>query len=335
MSPTVKDVAREAGVSRTTVSNVFNGKEKYSRETEEAVLGAARKLGYKPNLAAQSLITNKSHLIGLILPSYVDKSTLTNSPFYNMIIDGVYAVLQNEAYYDVIISCVPNHKALAQVSDWADTRNVDGIIAIGQYDPDFLTSLEQKQIPVVLIDNYQAQVPAFSYINSDDEMGGYLAARKLIDCGYRNVALCCIAPESPVIQRRAAGYRRAIDEAGCRPVYFEGKTFGAFEDGKLLGEAIAAAQVDAAFCTEDMLAIGVLHTLLRLGVKVGPDFGLVGFDNFPMSGYVFPELTTIDQSIAEKGELTTTMLLNILKGEASGGDRLVLPVRLVERQTTR
>src|SRR5689334_2511134 len=158
MTVTVKDVAREAGVSRTTVSNVFNGRAKYSSETEEAVLDAARRLGYKPNLAAQSLITNKSHLIGLILPSYVDKNTLTNSPFYNIIIDGVYAVLQDEAYYDVIISCVPNQKALAQVSDWADTRNVDGIIAIGQYDPEFLMALEAKEIPVVLIDNYQAQL---------------------------------------------------------------------------------------------------------------------------------------------------------------------------------
>jgi LacI family transcriptional regulator len=335
MTVTVKDVAREAGVSRTTVSNVFNGKDKYSRETEEAVLGAARRLGYKPNLAAQSLITNKSHLIGLVLPSYVDKSTLTNSPFYNIIIDGVYAVLQDEAYYDVIISCVPNQKALAQVSDWADIRNVDGIIAIGQFDQDFLEALEDKDIPVVLIDNYQPQLPGLSYINSDDETGGYLATKRLIAGGYQRIARCTIAPLSPVMQKRTAGYQRAMREAAMPEYYFEGDTFSAFDDGTRIGEALVAAGMDAAFCTEDLLAVGVLQTLSRSGVRTGPDFGLVGFDNIPVTRYVYPELTTIDQNIAEKGEITTTTLLNILKGTAMTGTRLILPVRLTERQSTR
>jgi LacI family transcriptional regulator len=298
-------------------------------------MDAARRLGYKPNLAAQSLITNKSHLIGLILPSYVDKNTLTNSPFYNIIIDGVYAVLQDEAYYDVIISCVPNQKALDQVSDWADTRNVDGIIAIGQYDPEFLMALEAKEIPVVLIDNYQAQLPGLAYVNSDDERGGYLATARLIAAGYQRIARCSIAPQSPVMQRRSAGYQRALHEAGLEAHYFEGPTFDAFADGKQIGEALAASGMDAAFCTEDLLAVGALHTLSRLGVRVGPDFGLVGFDNIPMSTYVFPELTTIDQSIAEKGEITTTTLLDILKGSAETNARLMLPVNLIERQTVR
>ena len=334
MTITVKDVAREAGVSRTTVSNVFNGREKYSKETEEAVLSAAKKLGYKPNLAAQSLITNKSHLIGLILPSYVDKNTLTNSPFYNIIIDGVYSVLRDEAYYDVIISCVPNRQALVQVSDWADIRNVDGLIAIGEYDLDFLRAMEAKEIPVVLIDNYQQQIPAFSYINSDDETGGYLAAHKLIECGYQNIALCSIAPHSPLMQKRYAGYQRAMREAGCAEHYFEGSTFSAFENGKELGEALVSHQIDAAFCTEDMLAVGVLHSLQSMGIRVGPDFGLIGFDNIPMSHYIYPELTTVDQNIAEKGEVATTTLLNIVKEDSLKGTRLILPVNLIERNTT-
>jgi DNA-binding LacI/PurR family transcriptional regulator len=333
---TVKDVAREAGVSRTTVSNVFNGRAKYSRETEEAVLEAARRLSYKPNLAAQSLITNKSHLIGLVLPSYVDKTTLTNSPFYNIIIDGVTSVLRDVAYYDVILSCVSDDdQALNQVSDWADVRNVDGIIAIGQYDSEFLKALEAKEIPVILIDNYQRQFPTFSYINSDDEMGGYLATRRLIESGHANIALCSIAPQSPLMQRRYAGYQRAMQEAHYPEHYFEGSTFSAFEDGKSLGESLVSQGIDAAFCTEDMLAVGVLHTLVRMGVNVGSDFGLVGFDNIPMSRYIYPELTTVDQNIAEKGETATRTLLNILKEDSLRGTRLILPVSLVERSTTR
>ena len=107
MSVTVVDVAKEAGVSRTTVSNVFNNRARYSEETRQAVLAAAKKLGYKPNLAAKSLITNQSHLIGIILPSYVDSNTMTFSPFYNIIIDSVFSILRNEIYYDPIIFSVP------------------------------------------------------------------------------------------------------------------------------------------------------------------------------------------------------------------------------------
>jgi DNA-binding LacI/PurR family transcriptional regulator len=153
LSITVIDVAKEAGVSRTTVSNVFSGKGKFSPETRQAVLSAVKTLGYKPNLAARSLITNQSRLIGLILPSYVDTNTLTNSPFYNIIMDSVYSVLRNEAYYDLLIFAVPYRESLVKVSEWIDARNADGILASGEYDQDFLKDLNSKAIPVVLIDN--------------------------------------------------------------------------------------------------------------------------------------------------------------------------------------
>lgn len=331
---TVIDVAKEAGVSRTTVSNVFNGKAKYSKETEEAVLAAAKKLGYRPNLAAQALITNKSHLIGLILPSYVDKATLTNSPFYNIIIDGVYSMLQHAMYYDVIIFCLPNTQAHDEISDWIATRGVDGIIAVGQYEPAFLRELEAKSISVVFIDSYQHQSPNFWYINSDDEMGGYLATRTLIESGYHEIAICMLASHSPLMQRRYAGYRRAMADAGYREHFFEGSSYNAFESGKQLASALIEHNIDAAFCTEDMLAVGVMQSLVAMGVQIGSVFGLVGFDNVPMSRYIYPELTTIDQSIAEKGEVAARTLLDILKGDSTKGTRLILPVQVIERGTT-
>jgi len=335
MSVTVIDVAKEAGVSRTTVSNVFNNRAKYSDETRNAVLAAAKKLGYKPNLAAKSLITNKSRLIGMILPSYVDTNTLTNSPFYNIIIDSVYSVLRNEAYYDLIIFSVPYKEKLQQVSDWIDARSVDGILVIGEYDQDFLQDLNSKNIPAVLIDNYsRATYSNFSYINSDDETGGYLAAQKLIAGGYKKIGLCSVSLNSPLMQKRYEGYKRALNEAGYKVYVFDG-TGSPFEAGMKLGEMLIAQQIDAAFSTEDTLAIGVLHSLLKKGIRVGQDFGLVGFDNINNGRQVYPELTTIDQSIFEKGETATKTLLNILNKKNSLGSRLVLPVHLISRETTR
>jgi len=333
MSVTVIDVAKEAGVSRTTVSNVFSGKAKYSDETRKAVLAAAKKLGYKPNLAARSLITNQSRLIGLILPSYVDTNTLTNSPFYNIIMDSVYSVLRDEAYYDLIIFSVPHKEKLLQVSEWIDARNADGILAIGEYDQNFMKDLNSKAIPVVFIDNSSRDNYAnFSYINSDDETGGYLATRHLISKGYEKIALCAVELPGPLMQKRYEGYKRALKEAGCKEYVFD-KVGTPFEAGLQFANLLAAQQINAAFCTEDMVAVGVLHGMLKKGVQVGEGFGLVGFDNIHIGRQVFPELTTIDQNIFEKGETATKTLLKILSKKSSLGSRLILPVHLVARET--
>ncbi len=333
MSITVIDVAKEAGVSRTTVSNVFIGKGKYSDETRDAVLAAAKKLGYKPNLAARSLITNQSRLIGLILPSYVDTNTLTNSPFYNIIMDSVYSVLRDEAYYDLIIFSVPYKEKLTQVSGWIDSRNVDGILAIGEYDQNFLKDLNSKAIPVVLIDNYsRGNYANFSYVNSDDETGGYLGAQYLINKGFKKIALCGVELTGPLMQKRYEGYKHALKEAGLKEYVFD-KIGTPFEAGLQFADSLAAQGFDAAFCTEDMVAVGILHGMHKKDIRVGSDFGLVGFDNIYIGRQVFPELTTIDQTIFEKGETAAKTLLKIINKKTSLGSRLILPVNLVSRET--
>jgi LacI family transcriptional regulator len=337
--PTVIDVAKEAGVSRTTVSNVFGGKGKFSAATHSAVMAAAIKLGYQPNLAARSLKSNSSRLLGLILPSYVDTNTLTNSPFYNIILDSIYAVLREEAYYDLIIFSVPHVDKLARVGEWIDTRNVDGILAVGEYDLDFLQELNERGLPGVLIDNYApGNFSNFTSINSDDENGGYLATRHLIEKGYRHIALCGVDLGGPLMQRRAHGYQTAMHEVGYEEHVFN-TTGVPFEAGMLLADPQFVRQFEAAFCTEDMVAVGLIHGLLKQGVQVGKAFGVVGFDNVNIGRQISPELTTIDQNIFAKGEKAAKTLLSILKKEPKHDKYLpvkdlTLPVRLIVRETT-
>jgi DNA-binding LacI/PurR family transcriptional regulator len=335
MRITVIDVAKAAGVSRTTVSNVLNGRAKCSEETKKVVLAAAKELGYKPNLAAKAMVTNRSNLIGLLLPSYIVKHTLTNSPFYTIIIDGIHSVLRDEEFYDLIIFCLSHRERLSQVSEWLDIRNVDGVIGIGEFDPDFLHELDERPIPTVLIDNYQAGCVNVSHINSDDELGGYLAAKKLIDAGYRKIGICSPAKmkESPLIRKRCEGYQKAINEAGYPEYIMVEKKQNTFDAGLFLGERVYAQGLDAVFCTEDILAVGVLNVMLRKGVKVGKEFGIIGFDNLNIGEQVCPGLSTIDQNIFEKGETAAKTLVRILRKETLLCTRLILPVRLVERES--
>jgi DNA-binding LacI/PurR family transcriptional regulator len=333
MNITVKDVAKAAGVSRTTVSNVFNGRAKCTEETRQAVFAAAKRLGYRPNLAAKSLVTNQSHLIGLLLPSYVDNSTLTHSPFYNIILDGIFSTVRAEAYYDLMVFCIPPNGTLTEVSEWISTRNVDGIIAIGEYEASFLKEMDAKRLPMVFIDNYQTGFTNFSYMNSDDGLGGYIAAKRLLDKGFTRIALCTATLKSPVYYKRYEGYRQALQEAGYEEMIFERDEAIPFEAGQALGERVAQQEIDAVFCTEDLVAIGIMKTLLNKGVQVGQEFGIVGFDNLMTGMYVHPGLTTIDQAILEKGQIAARTLLDILKKDALRCTKLILPVRFVERES--
>jgi LacI family transcriptional regulator len=298
MSITVIDIAKAAGVSRTTVSNVFKGNGKYTDETRNAVLEAAKQLGYKPNLAARSLITNRSYLIGLILPSYVGRDTLTNSPFYNIIMDSIYSILRLQAHYDLIIFSVPSRGELAKVSDWIDTRNVDGILTLGEFDVAFMQDLHARDVPVVLIDNYtfsQGKFSRFSYINSDDQMGGYLATRHLLEKGYKQIALCGLELRGPLMHKRYLGYKQALKEAGRKEHVFD-KVGPPFEAGLQFADVLASQQFDAAFCSEDMVAVGLVHGMLKRGVQVGQACRVVGFDNITIKRQIFPELTAVDIS---------------------------------------
>jgi LacI family transcriptional regulator len=204
---------------------------------------------------------------------------------------------------------------------------------VGEYDQSFLKDLNSKNIPVVLIDNYsRANFSNFSYINSDDESGGYLGAQQLISKGYKKIALCGVELTGPLMQKRYEGYKRAIKEAGLKEYVFD-KVGTPFEAGLQFADTLAAQGFDAVFCTEDMVAVGILHGMHKKGIRVGRDFGLVGFDNIHIGRQVFPALTTVDQNIFEKGETATKTLLKILNKKNSLGSRLILPVSLVSRET--
>jgi DNA-binding LacI/PurR family transcriptional regulator len=134
------------------------------------------------------------------------------------------------------------------------------------------------------------------------------------------------------MQKRYEGYKRAMDEAGLKAHMFN-KSGSPFDAGVQFAEILASQEFDAVFCAEDMVAVGIIHGMLKKGVRVGQDFGVVGFDNIHIGREVYPELTTIDQNIFEKGETATKKLLEILNKRASLGSRMVLPVSLVTRET--
>lgn len=333
MRPTVIDVAKLAGVSRTTVSNVMNGVDKCTAETKERILKAARELGYKPNMAARALVLNKSKIIGLVLPSYVDEKVLTTNPFYNAIIDGVSAALVKEEQYDLIINCALDKK---DINDWIMMRNLDGILMIGEYKKELLQQIDKSGVPIVLIDNYSCDLKYCSFVNIDDEHGGYLAAKQLIDGGYKKIGIAIATLDgknpTPVNIKKRAGYKRALEEAGLEEIVLN-IAIESYEEGLKVGKKIRESSIDALFASSDMVALGVLNVLLRDGVKIPADFGVVGFDNIFIAEQFIPSLTTINQNIFVKGTTAVDLLLQRIKNKDELPRRVILPVELITRET--
>jgi DNA-binding LacI/PurR family transcriptional regulator len=332
MRATIIDIAEASGVSRTTVSNVMNGRSKCSQETRERVLAAARALNYMPNMAARTLVEQRSNLIGLVLPTYIDEQLLTHSPFYNLIIDAVNSRLREAEDYDLIINCVATTRA-ATIREWAMRRCLDGLILVGDFPDECLAELDSLSIPMVFIDSYACRLELAMLVNTDDEAGGYLATKHLVDKGFSRICICTSDLRgSAVNQERYKGYRRAIAEAGRPELFLEAEN-NIFAGGARLADELLARGADAAFVTNDALAAGVVKRLVSLGVAIPKDFGLVGFDDLDICSQMSPELTTVNQDIFGKGKAAMELLLRALRGEKPDR-RIVLPTHLVSRQTT-
>src|SRR5690554_5745210 len=178
---TMKDVAKYSGVSIASVSYVLNGKEsKVSRETQEKIHEAIKHLNYIPNFTARSLVKNSTKLIGVMIPQTEDyKQLLLENPFYSEIISGIESKLREYGYH-LILSGVDEGKSYLDLSI---QRNLDGAIIMGIYPEQFYGEFKEVKIPIVLVDSYINDDNYFSKIGIDDEYGGYLATKYLIDNG--------------------------------------------------------------------------------------------------------------------------------------------------------
>lgn len=332
MRPTVIDIAAAAGVSRTTVSNVMNRRDKYTPEVRDRVLAAARELGYTRNMAAKTLVDHRSNLIGLVLPSYMNSQLLTKSPFYNLIIDGIDDALRATGRYDLLIHCAAVGENTDAIREWAMLRSLDGLILVGEFPDAALRDLDERALPMVLIDAYECALDSPIRVNTDDEYGGFLAGRYLVSRGAKKAAVCSTdIGNSLVNQRRLAGLKRALDEAGLECRNFEAAN-NLFEGGLDIARKIAEYAPDSVFAMNDVLAAGLMKGLVKEGIRIPEDLRMVGFDNLEICSQITPELTTIDQDIFGKATLAIKLLLEAIGG-GNPPRRVVLPVKLVERNT--
>jgi len=331
---TIKDVAKEAGVSTATVSYVMNEKKNIPETTRDLVLAAADQLGYVSNYSARSMRMNRSNLIGVIIPQTEPGSQMVfENPFYSEILSSIEYCARQSGYHVIVsgTNADENYLKLAQ------QRNLDGLIIIGMYKEQSYTDLRSTRIPIVLVDSYMDD-HYFHAIRINDRHAGYIATKHLIENGHRKIAfLSGTVKDGGVMKLRLAGYYDALDEFGIarNPDYILTENIS-FDSGRRLARRMdATLDVTAAFCTADILAVGAIKELNEHERLIPNKYSIVGVDNLNIARYSIPGLTTVGQNIYHKGEKAVEMILNAIANPTSGKQEFVLPITLVERESVR
>ena len=331
---TLKDIAREAGVSVMTVSRVANGNyTKASKETVQRIQEIIKEKNYIPNSSARSLSNKNSQIIAIILRGDKDQNTLQN-PYMASLVGTIIHQIQSKGYYTMVSIM----KSENDISQNLQTWNVEGAIFIGMFDVEIEEMCAAITIPTVFIDSYST-IRRLSNVGIDDYKGGQLAARCLIDHGHTKLAF--IGPptdHSGVVQQRFSGF---CDELNANGLNFNPKHQFTLESDvdlseiSILGQKIAAIKDDitGAFISSDQIASYLINSLRENGVKVPEDISLIGFDNLPLCQQLTPQLTTISQSLDQKACLAVEILFRRLKSPNAPVESMILDVELIERDS--
>jgi LacI family transcriptional regulator len=326
-SATLRMVAREAGVSASTVSRIINGTVNVSDGLKNAVDAAITKFDFRPNAAARGLALGRTLTIGVVAQAI-------DSPFYGEGLRGIEACLRHRGYAPLFMS-----------GNWADededrcmrefiARGVDGIIVFAGRLGDAKLRSYAKEVPIVVTGRRLRAKGLFS-LQIDDQHGAALAVRHLVGLGHRRIAFITGSDNHPDALERLEGYKAALQEA---EISFDPRLIATgdwHEDGGLratLGLLDSGVEFTGLFCVNDQTAYGACLALFRKGLSVPHDVSLVGFDDLPSSAYRLPPLTSVRQSIGELGEQSAEAILQLIAGQRP---RIApRPVELVVREST-
>ncbi len=329
--PTLERVALRAGVSRATVSRVVNGSTTVLPDTRDAVLRAVRELGYVPNAAARSLVTQRTNSVALVFPEPAAR-IFSDDPFFPGVVLGVGQELE-ERHFQLVLMLASSPESHQRIEQYALARHVDGVMLASMHGSDPLPdALARQGIPVVAMERPlgRATVPI---VGVDSIAGAAAAVRHLLDRGRTRIATIAGPQDMPAGIDRLAGYRRELDRARLRPVVAEGDFTRASGEAAMSRLLTEDPGLDAVFVASDLMAHGALQALRAAGRRVPDDVAVVGFDDIDLARYTEPPLTTVRQPVVELGRLLARQLTDLVAGEEIA-PAVVLPTELVIRDSS-
>jgi DNA-binding LacI/PurR family transcriptional regulator len=334
--PTIKDVAREAGVSIATVSYVLNNSGAVGEATRQRVLEAVEQLGYRASVIAKGLQAQESRMFGY---SWRPLPPDQLNPILEKFIHSISEAAARHNYHILTFPCPDLSCEIDVYRDMVESGRVDGfVLSDTNLDDQRVRYLLEANFPFVAFGRANPDWQ-FPWVDVDGADGLEQAVNHLIELGHRRIA-CLAWPEESLTGRyRLAGYQRAMTQAGLPlPESWIIRTENYYQHAYRSTQAWLAMQPEqrptAIVALTDLMAMGVMNAAADAGLRVGPDLSVVGFDDIPITGYLRPPLTSLRQPITEIGEQVVTMLIDLVRGEIPAPFQVLLKPRLIVRDST-
>jgi LacI family transcriptional regulator len=331
---TIKDIARHAGVSVTTVSRALNGYSDVNENTRKRIAQVAKELNYSPNSLARSLVMKKSQTIGLLVSGFTKESVKDN--FMVEVLAGINEYVSGSSYDLVLFNTNSSKQREKTYTQLCRERRVDGVIIQGiRTDDPYLKEVVDSDIPCVLVD-IPLEADNVSHVTTDNVLGAEKAVNHLLGLGHEKIGMINGHEFAFVSQERLQGYKNALQEANgeFHPHYVR---VGEFTEE--LGRKAALQllkdnpEITALFCASDLMAIGAISAADELDLKVPEDLSIIGYDDILLASYVNPKLTTIAQNKFSLGYEAARLLIGLLNNQ-SETHRLLIKTELKEREST-
>lgn len=328
---TIKDIAQIAGVSYATVSRALSGSSEVSEQTRSRILEICQKEGYRANSLARSLISNKTNMIGLIVPDVAN-------PFYAELAFGIEKHAFENGYNIMLCNSMFNTDHTRTLFDLLISHQADGIILAGSHDEtcSWLSGYTDT-VPLVLLGDAMDRDlhDTFNTVSIDNQAGGTLAGRHLCALGHTKIAYLGLRTSSITHRERFSGFCAALHESGLAPIVLENPLNASSIDvGYQLGKQLFAQGLNctAIFSATDSLALGVLEASDEMKIRIPDDVSLIGFDNITYSDLPKISLTTIDQCKPTLAKTAVDLLLDVIENrEQNFGIHRLLQPKLIER----
>lgn len=330
MPASIKDIARIAGVSHSTVSRALRGRTLVNPETAARILKIAEETGYRASAAARSLVMGRTNTIGVVVTNISD-------PFVAGVVGGIEDAAEERGYSVFLANSNADPRREVRVVRAFEERRVDGIIVTSsRVGALYVPEMERMRVPVVLLNNQHPSEFAHSVLIANVEASLELT-RHLICLGHRRIAYIGDRFGYQSDTERLAGYRQALEEVTIAfapelVVHGDGKPEGAEE---AMGQLLALGErPTSVFCYNDMSALGAMRRIRAYGLRIPDDLSVVGFDDLYISQFLDPPLTTVRQPVREMGRMAMETLFQIFDG-ASGPHNLRVAGQLIVRGSTR
>ncbi|HET7577664.1 MAG TPA: LacI family DNA-binding transcriptional regulator [Bacillales bacterium] len=331
---TIKDIAKVAGVSVTTVSRALNGYSDVNEKTRQKIKAVAEELKYSPNVLARSLVVKRTKTIGLIVSELSQSEPKDNFTFE--VLRGINDCAGELGYDLILFSTNPKKQKEKTYAQLCRERRVDGAIIQGiRTDDPYLEEVVQSSIPCVLVD-IPLETESVGYVSTDNVLGAGKAVRHFIAGGHRHIGMINGHGQAFVSKTRLEGYRQALQNAEL-PYRKEWVVDGGFRESEAEKKAYELLsqypEITALFCASDLMALGAMKAARSLGRSIPGGLSVVGYDDNLLAPYATPPLTTIAQNEYQMGYEAAHLLVAILENKDESHKR-ILDTELIVRQST-